>query len=47
MAETVAASSALQSLKGLFTAGVFKSIAYLGEKYQKRQAGLKQSPPPS
>jgi len=46
LAETVAASSLVQSLKGLLTAGVGKSVAYMAEKLKKRQAGLRQGPPP-
>jgi len=45
LAETVAASSLVQSLKGVLTAGVRKSVVYMAEKLKKRQAGLRQGPP--
>ena len=42
LADTVRSSSAVQSVKGLLTAGVVKSVAYVQEKRRKRLAGLKQ-----
>jgi hypothetical protein len=43
--ETVAASSAVQSAKGLLTAGMARSAVYLLDKWRKRQAGLQQPKP--